>query len=218
MTLTQKSISPLLPLLAAVLVGCASAPAGQNLDALTADIVRVSFRDQGIVKVDRLQQDDANRACSAADVAGKPLDEQTARAIEAASLKTVKPPADGQYLGEWQQGEKIAQSGRGLTWTDSATEPNGGNCYNCHQIGKAELSFGTLGPSLYQYGKLRGISDPASPQARAIVDYTWAKIWNPRSFGACSSMPRFGHNAILTESQIKHVMALLLDPQSAVNQ
>ena len=30
-------------------------------------------------------------------------------------------------------------------------------------------------------------------------------------------MPRFGHNGILTEEQIKDVVALLLDPQSPVN-
>ena len=50
------------------------------------------------------------------------------------------------------------------------------------------------------------------------MDYTWNKIWNSRASNACSNMPRFGHNGILTEQQIKHVMALLLDPKSAVNQ
>jgi L-cysteine S-thiosulfotransferase len=30
-------------------------------------------------------------------------------------------------------------------------------------------------------------------------------------------MPRFGHKGILTETQIKNVMALLLDPASPVN-
>jgi sulfur-oxidizing protein SoxX len=30
-------------------------------------------------------------------------------------------------------------------------------------------------------------------------------------------MPRFGHKGILTEAQMKHVMALLLDPASPVN-
>jgi sulfur-oxidizing protein SoxX len=35
---------------------------------------------------------------------------------------------------------------------------------------------------------------------------------------ACTNMPRFGHNSILTEQQILHVTALLLDPNSPVNQ
>lgn len=212
------SIRPLLPLLAAVLAGCAAAPAGPDIDTLTANIIRSSFHDQGIARVDRLQQDGANRDCTAADVAGRALDDKSAKAIEAASLKTVPAPSGGIYLGDWKEGEKIAQSGRGLTWTDNATDPNGGNCYNCHQISKAEVSFGTIGPSLYQYGKLRGVTDPASAQARDVVAYTWGKIWNARATSACSSMPRFGHNRILSEQQIKDVMALLLDPRSLVNQ
>ena len=214
----KSSIRPLLPLLAVVLAGCASAPAGPDIDKLTADVLRSSFHSQGMAKVERLQQDDANRECSAADVAGQPLSAQAAQAIQAASMKTVKPPADGQYLGDWKAGDKIAQSGRGLTWTDKEGEPNGGNCYNCHQVSKEELSYGTIGPSLYQYGKLRGVTDPASAQAKPIVEYTWAKIWNARASSACSNMPRFGHNGILTEGQIKDVMALLLDPKSIANQ
>jgi sulfur-oxidizing protein SoxX len=31
-------------------------------------------------------------------------------------------------------------------------------------------------------------------------------------------MPRFGHNGILTEAQLQHLMALLLDPKSPINQ
>jgi sulfur-oxidizing protein SoxX len=31
-------------------------------------------------------------------------------------------------------------------------------------------------------------------------------------------MPRFGHSGILTEAQIKDVVALLMDPKSPVNQ
>jgi sulfur-oxidizing protein SoxX len=30
-------------------------------------------------------------------------------------------------------------------------------------------------------------------------------------------MPRFGHNKILTETQIKDLVALLMDPESPVN-
>ena len=208
----------LLPLIALVLAGCTSSPSGADYDKLTADMVKASFQDRGIAKVDRLQQDEATRLCSAADVAGKPLDEKTTKAIEAAELKTVKMPSDGKFLGDWKEGEKIAQSGRGLTWSDKADDANGGNCYNCHQIDKKEISFGNLGPSLHNYGKLRGVSDPASAAARPVVEYTWGKLWNSRAYNACSQMPRAGHKGILTEQQIQHVMALLLDPKSPVNQ
>ncbi len=48
--------------------------------------------------------------------------------------------------------------------------------------------------------------------------YTFGKIYNAEAFIACSNMPRFGHNGILTEQQIKDVIALLIDPASPVNQ
>jgi sulfur-oxidizing protein SoxX len=203
---------------AAISAGCATAPSLAELDKITNDIVKASFRDQGIVKAAVLDTDDTNRLCSAADVAGKPLDEKTALALEQANFKLIKWPTVGQFLGDWKEGEKIAQSGRGMTWTDTAGAANGGNCYNCHQMSKAEISFGTIGPSLYNFGKLRGVSDPASPEAKPMLEYTWGKIWNSKAYNACSNMPRAGHSGILTEIQVRHIVALLLDPKSPVNQ
>ena len=208
---------PLAAALAALVAGCANIPSAAELDQLTASIVKASFRDQGIVKASILDTDETNRACSAADAAGKPLDEPTARALEAANLKAVKWPADGKFLGDWKEGEKIAQSGRGLTWTDDAKTVNGGNCYNCHQITKEEISYGTIGPSLYNYAKLRGVTDPNSPASKPIVEYTWGKIWNSKAYNACSNMPRAGHAGILNQTQVAHLVALLLDPKSPVN-
>ena len=207
----------LIPLTAVALSAC-SGIGGTDYDKAHADVVAASFQPNGIATLDYLKQDESNRLCSAADVAGKPLDEKTVQAIEAAEMKTIKWPSDGKFLGDWKKGEAIAQSGRGLTWTDTATTVNGGNCYNCHQIDKKEISFGNLGPSLYNYGKLRGVTDPNSPQAKAIVEYTWGKLWNSRAYNACSQMPRAGHKGILSEQNMKDIMALLLDPQSPVNQ
>ena len=203
---------------ALALLGCASLPPSAELDQLAAAMVQRSFRDQGIAKVASLKQDDSNRECSAADMAGKSIEDKLGKAIEAANLNTVKLPSDGAFLGDWREGERLAQNGRGMTWTDPAGAPSGGNCYNCHQIGKAELSFGTIGPSLFNYGKIRGVSDPVSPAARPMLEYTWGKIWNAKAYNACSGMPRFGHAGILNEKQIKDIMALLLDPRSPVNQ
>jgi hypothetical protein len=55
---------------------------------------------------------------------------------------------------------------------------NGGNCYNCHQISKEEISYGTIGPSLYNYGKNRGVTDVNAGRRKPIVQYTWGKLWN----------------------------------------
>ena len=204
---------------AALLAGCAAAPNVAEVKALTDKIVKASFQSKGIAKVDRvLNIDETNLACAEADVAGKPLDEKTAKAIEAMNLKAVKWPSDGKFIGDWKKGEAVAQSGRGLTWSDNEKTVNGGNCYNCHQISKQEISYGTIGPSLYNYGKLRGITDPNSAAAKPIVEYTWGKIWNSKAYNACSNMPRAGHSGILNESQVRDIMALLLDPKSPVNQ
>lgn len=201
-----------------VLAGCAAPAPAPDYDALLAEMLKASFRDQGIATVDRLKQDASNAECSKA--LGQGLPEATARAIEVANLKTVKMPADGRFIGDWKEGEKLAQNGRGMTWTDAstATSANGGNCYNCHQISQSEISYGTIGPSLNRYGKNRGVADPADPASRAIVEYTWTKLYNAKATNACSGMPRFGHAGLLDEAQLKNLMALLLDPASIVNQ
>jgi sulfur-oxidizing protein SoxX len=200
----------------ALLAGCATGPSPAELDAQARQAIQSSFRDQGIAKTDRLNQDPALAACST----DKAPDEAAADRVMADALFTVKWPAGGQFVGDWRRGEAIAQSGRGMTWTDNSTDPkdNGGNCYNCHQIDQKEISYGTIGPSLWNYGKNRGITDVASPATAPIVHYTWVKLWNPRAYSACSNMPRFGHKGLLNEQQLRDVMALLLDPKSPVNQ
>jgi sulfur-oxidizing protein SoxX len=201
----------------AAMPGTGGTPSAAELDRMATEMAKASFRDQGLVKTDRLVQDETNRDCSAAQVAGKQLDPERAKAIEAANMKTIRWPSDGKFLGDWKQGEAIAQNGRGLTWSDDASVKPGGNCYNCHQITKEEISFGTIGPSLYNYGKLRGVTDPASPAAKPMLEYTWGKIWNAKAYNACSNMPRAGHAGILNEQEVRHIVALLLDPQSPVN-
>ena len=213
----NKSTSLLtLAAVAVVATACSTLPSGAALDAQTRGLMKASFRDQGIAKADRVNQDLGQSACSS----DKPPSDAVAEQIMAQARASVKWPTGGQYLGDWREGEKIAQNGRGMTWTDrsAATSANGGSCYNCHQIGKAEISYGTIGPSLYNYGKNRGIRDVLAPTAQPIIEYTWTKIYNSKSYSACSNMPRFGHAQLLDEKQIAHVMSLLLDPKSPVNQ
>jgi len=201
---------------AGLVVGCALAPTSAALDQQALAMMQASFRDQGIAKLDRIRQDMGQQACSSPNAPP----EAVARQIEAEALASVKWPQGGQYLGDWREGEKLAQNGRGMTWSDPSTNPgaNGAQCYNCHQIDKKEVSFGTIGPSLLNYGRLRGVSDIADPASAAIVQYTWGKLWNSKAYAACSNMPRFGHSQLLNEQQIRDLMALLLDPKSPVNQ
>jgi sulfur-oxidizing protein SoxX len=199
-----------------LVVGCATAPSPAELDQQAQAMIKASFRDQGIAKVDRLVQDLGQQACSSPTAPPEAVSKQ----IEAEALATVRWPQGGQYIGDWRQGEKLAQNGRGMTWSDRSAAPaaNGAQCYNCHQIDKKEISFGTIGPSLWNYGKVRGVKDVADPASAAIVQYTWGKLWNSKAYSACSNMPRFGHAGLLDEKQLRDVMALLLDPKSPVNQ
>ena len=216
--MNRKHFLALAILAASVLAACSTPiPSSADLDRLTQDVLTRSFRAEGQAKLDRLSVDEDNLLCAESDRTGAALDAKITEAIEARNMKTIKAPADGKYLGDFKEGEKVAQSGAGKTWTDAEGSANGGNCYNCHQISKEELSFGTLGPSLYNYGKIRGVANPNSLEAKPIVEYTWGKLQNARAYNACSNMPRFGHKGILTEAQIKNVMALLLDPASPVN-
>lgn len=196
-----------------VLAGCAIMQRGPDVEAVLKD----SFKERGIAKLDRLEQTPLQKACSEAAAAGRDLDPAVRQRLEKAAQDAITYPAAGNYLGDWREGERVAQSGRGLQFSDTAQTVAGGNCYACHQLTKTEISFGNIGPSLYQYGKLRGVSNPADPASAEIVKYTWGKIWNSHAYNACSQMPRFGDAGILTEEQLRHVMALLLDPSSPVN-
>lgn len=198
----------------ALAVGCAtllggSLPAFADADhrAAALEIIKRDFKPRGQAGIDRLETDGLQAICNRT---GNKPPESIAIQMRNDQLATVKYPADGQLMGNWKEGEKLAQSGRGFTWTDKVGLPVGGNCYNCHQISPKELSFGTIGPSLYQIGKIRG----NTPE---MQKYVYSKIYNAKAFNLCSDMPRFGHVGALVESQIKDLVALLLDPESPVN-
>ena len=159
--------------------------------------------------MDRLDQDELQKTCSR--YAGKAPPADVAERLEKAQLSTIKYPADGKLLGDWRAGEKIAQQGVGLQFSDDPGSAAGGNCYACHQLTAEEISFGTIGPSLYRFGKTRGYTDETRR-------YVYAKVYNAQAFNACSNMPRFGYKGILSEQQIRDLAALLLDPASPVNQ
>jgi len=193
---------------AAAMVGCATMPSDAETSAKAAAVLKASFQASGQAGLDRLDQDETQKACTLH--AGKALPKDVAGKIEAMNLASIAWPADGKYLGDWKNGERIAQEGRGKQFSDDPKSPVGGNCYACHQITPQEVSYGTIGPPLYQFGKLRGYND-------TIRKYAYGKIWNADAYAACSNMPRFGHSGILTQQQVKDVVALLMDPESPVN-
>ena len=190
--------------------GCATGLSDGERQARAEKILKEGFSKGNQAMAARVvQQDEAQALCSKH---ARALPKDVVAKIEQSQQATIKYPADGKLMGDWKEGEKIAQDGWGLRFTDTGQPDlkNGGNCYACHQLAPQELSYGTLGPSLYQFGKSRGYTDE-------VRKYVYGKIYNAEAYSACTSMPRFGHSGVLTEQQIKDVVALLMDPNSPVN-
>jgi len=191
----------------ALLGGSLPALADADHRARALEIIKRDFKPRGQAELDRLETDGLQAICNRT---GNKPPASIATQMQNDQLAFVKLPADGKLMGDWAKGERLAQSGRGFTWTDKPGLPVGGNCYNCHQISPKEMSFGTIGPSLYQFGKQRG----NTPE---MQKYVYEKIYNAKAFNLCSDMPRFGHVGALTPDQIKDLVALILDPESPVN-
>jgi sulfur-oxidizing protein SoxX len=197
---------------AILVVGTAGAAAQQKLphvDPAKADAtIRAAFPSAPADWASRFVQDETMKACSRHENLPPPA---VAEEIKKREKARIEYPADGQLMGDWKSGEKIAQSGYGLRFTDYPPQgPNGGNCYACHQLTKAEVSYGTVGPSLLNYGKIRKF-------AEADVKAVYEKIYNAQASYPCSNMPRLGANKILTIDQIKDLVALVMSPDSPVN-
>jgi len=178
-------------------------PSGREIEKL----MQRDFHPRGQATMDRVTQDGVQRVCTQSH------DEppaQLASALQAEQMKTIRFP-EGSLMGDWKRGEAIAQSGRGLTWNDPAGQPGGGSCYNCHQLSPKELSFGTIGPSLRGFGKIRG-------NGPEMQRYVYGKIYNAKAYNLCTHMPRLGASGTLTTEQIKDLVGLLLDPASPVNE
>jgi L-cysteine S-thiosulfotransferase len=192
----------------AVLPGNAQNAAPAKPDpALVETYVKATFGKAPAEWQARLEPDETLKACNAHrnDVPSAEADKIMAR-----ELARVPMPADAKFLGNWKEGKTIANNGRGGQFSDPENTVSGGNCYACHQLEKAELSYGTIGPSLTSYGKDRKYD--ADDVKRAYI-----KIYNSQALQACSNMPRFGVSKFLTEQQIKDLVALLFDPESPVN-
>jgi len=198
-------------LTAALALGVIGAQAQQktHIDPARVDAaVKAAFPTAPADWAPRLTPDETMKQCSASR---NDPPKNVAAEIAAREKAKIEYPADGNYIGDWKKGEALAQNGYGLRFTDyPPTRANGGNCYACHQLTKKEVSYGTLGPSLLEYGKLRDYKPDA-------IKAAYEKIYNSHLALPCSNMPRFGANKILTIEQIKDAVALLMSPDSPVN-
>ena len=175
--------------------------------AVVDNVIKNTFKGATPDWLARIQPDEAQRVCS--QYRGAPPLAQSKELMEKAQA-SITYPSDGNVIGDWKKGEQLAQRGTGGQFSDKADTPKGANCYACHQLAPTELSFGTLGPSLLEYGKNRKFKPEEAKAA-------YAKIFNPQIVQACSNMPRFGHNKYLTEQEMQDLTAYLFDPASPVN-
>ncbi len=206
MSKMSKPVTLALALASVTMVAAAVAADKPSLAVVDA-YVNSTFSNASQEWQDRIKPDESLAACNAHrnDVPSKIAEE-----INKRELARVVYPSDGKFLGDWKAGYKVANNGRGGQFSDKPGTVAGGNCFACHQLDPKELSFGTLGPSLAAYGKERKYD------AAAIKD-AYTKIYNSQAVVACSNMPRFGTNKVLSEQQIKDVLAYLFDPESPVN-
>lgn len=156
----------------------------------------------------RVQQDEAQKICS--ETHNNPSKAQADK-IMADAKASIKYPEDGKLMGSWEAGKKSAGDGFGWRMRDEMDKRKaGGNCYACHQLEPKEITYGTLGPSLVGYGKLRDFKPEAEKAA-------YEKIYNAHAVFPCSNMPRLGANGFLSIDQIKDAVAFLMSPDSPVN-
>jgi len=208
MSITMKAL-----VLAAAGAACLAASASMAQQAAKIapervnEIVKDTWKNPAEGWQSRVDQDETQKVCS--ETRNQPNAQQSS-AILAREKATIVFPADGKVMGDWKKGERVANTGTGGQFSDRPDTYRGGNCYACHQMAAKELSYGTLGPSLLEYGKIRKFKPEEAKEA-------YAKIYNAQAVQPCSNMPRFGHNKFLSEEQIKDVTAYLFDPESPVN-
>jgi L-cysteine S-thiosulfotransferase len=204
----MRSTVVVLTIALALLARAATAQQAPKVDpALVDKIVKDTFKGASPEWQARIVADEAQRLCSQSN--GSPSAADAKRLSDSAAANIVYP-ADGNVIGDWKKGQQLAQRGTGGQFSDKADTPKGANCYACHQLSRAELSFGTLGPSLLEYGAIRKFKPEEAKAA-------YAKIYNAQAVQACSNMPRFGHSKFLTEPEMKDLTAYLFDPASPVN-
>lgn len=102
-----------------------------------------------------------------------------------ATRKPVQKALDGPLDGDAERGQKLA------------FERSRGNCLACHVM-KGGTQPGTRGPDLSRYGAL-GRSDAE----------TYALVYDMRTRVPDTVMPPIGTNAILSEQEIRDVVAFL---------
>ena len=105
---------------AVAIAGCASMKDDAAYQAEALQMMKRDFHASGIAKAEWLNQDELQKACTQYHNNPPP---ELRKKIEAAQMGTITYPADGNFMGDWKRGERIAQDGRGSTWSDKPGAP-----------------------------------------------------------------------------------------------
>ena len=108
-----------------VLAGCASAVSDDEARQRAESVFRESFTHGNRQMAARVeQQDEVQALCTRYR---NELPKEVADRIERSQSAGIRYPAAGKFAGDWRMGEKIAQDGYGMRFTDPDTKrPNGG--------------------------------------------------------------------------------------------
>lgn len=196
---------------ALIAAGCATYPDPATTRRIAEKMVSEGYSAPTPALLKRLVQDRSQQICS--KIAGEKLTPVEADEVLKLAPASIKYPKSGKLMGDWKAGDALAHDGAGDRIQGGTLEKrkeNGGLCQNCHALAPGEINVGNVGPSLTGYGAQRGNSE-------AIVKYTYEKIYNAWAYFPCSNMPRLGATGHLTPEQVAHMVAYLIDPQSAVN-
>ena len=195
----------------ALIAGCASYPDQATTRELAEKMVAESFSAPAPALLKRLEQDKSQQICS--KIGGAEFTPAEADEVLKLARDSIRYPQSGKLVGDWKVGDVLAHDGAGDRIQGGKLEQrkeNGGLCQNCHALEPGEVNVGNVGPSLTGYGAQRGNSE-------AIAKYTYEKIYNAWAYFPCSHMPRLGATGHLTPDQVAHLVAYLIDPQSALN-
>ena len=131
------------------------APTDAEVRAKALEVMKASFKDRGQAKLDRLEP---GRDAGAV----QPVRRQGAAEGRRREDREGQPGGD-QVPGRRQvprrlEARRADRAARHAASSSPTTRRarSARNCYACHQLTKAEISDGTIGPSLYHFGKLRG--------------------------------------------------------------
>jgi sulfur-oxidizing protein SoxX len=201
----------MLSLPALIAAGCATYPDQAATRQIAEKMVDESFTAPAPALLKRLAQDRSQQICS--KLRGAELTRDEAAEVVKLARESIKYPASGRLVGDWQTGNKLAHDGGGDRIQGGRLEKrkeNGGLCQNCHALAPGEVNVGNVGPSLTGYGVQRGNSE-------GVAKLTYERIYNAWAYSPCSNMPRLGANGHLTPEQITHLVAYLIHAQSPVN-